>query len=331
LNPKRKFRTITICCLLALSILVSVSIKPAASVNKSTVILIRVDSNIDYKTVDLVDQAAQDIKAGRASALLIQLNSGAGYWAPTLNIVNELRSLEITTIAYIGPNGAIAAAYAAYLAMATSVLAMNEGTIIGKARIASSDSVDTNALMNLMRELATSRGRNAEAAQRMTIDNLAYSATEAHDKGVCDLVVDNYASLLKNLNLDQSNVIERTRDGDSVNNQDSYALLKLLADPTTIKYLFFAVYALVLVNLLFAATRPRRTKTDETYQALLDLMHMEMQTSVLSGASGSRTAMHETPLHTPANIPSDPTFKLNKLPTPDTNGRMERPLEVRKR
>jgi membrane-bound ClpP family serine protease len=323
-----------LCCLLAVSVLASTSTRSANSLANATAILVRIDSAIDYKIVDLVDEAARDINEGRAGTLLIQLNSDTGYSAPTLNLVNKLRSLNVTTVAYIGPNGAVASAYAAYLAMASKFLAMNEGTIIGMARITQSNSAETNSLMNLMRELATSRGRNAEAAERMTIDNVAYSAEEAYAKGVCDLVVDSYESLLKKLDIDAANVIEKTPDlGSYINDQGNYALFKLLVDPTTIKCLFFAVAGLVCLNLMLAVARPRRGKTrkDETYQPLLDLMRMEIQNSLILDTIRTTTVVHETPLHTPTDIPSDPSFKLNRLPTLEPARRTERPLEVRKR
>jgi len=331
LNRNNKFRTIALLCLLALSVLLSAFAKPVSSFGSGTAILVRIDSAIDYKTVDLVDEAAKDLSEVRAATLLIQVNSDAGYSAPTLNIVNKLRSLNVTTVAYIGPNGAVASAYAAYLAMASKVLVMNKGTMIGMARITPSNSAETNSLMNLMRELASSRGRNAEVAERMTIDNVVYSAEEAYAKGICDVVVDSYESLLKKLNIDPANVIEKTPDlGSYINYQGSYAFFKLLVDPTTIKCLFFAVAGLVCLNLMLAVARPRKRK-DETYQPLLDLMRMEIQSSLILDTSRTTVVMHETPLHTPANIPSDPTFKLNRLPTLEPARRMERPLEVRKR
>jgi hypothetical protein len=320
--------------LLAVSVLASTSTKSANSLGNATAILVRIDSAIDYKIVDLVDEAARDVNQGRAGTLLIQLNSETGYSAPTLNIVNKLRSLNVTTVAYIGPNGAVASAYAAYIAMASKVLAMNKGTSIGMARITQTNSAETNSLMNLMRELATSGGRNAEAAGRMTVDNVAYSAEEAYAKGVCDLVVDSYESLLKKLNIDSSNVIEKTLDlGSYTDYQGSYAFFKLLVDPATIKWLFFAVAGLVCLNLMLAVARPRRGKTrkDETYQPLLDLMRMEIQNSLIHDAIRTTAVVHETPLHTPADIPSDPTFKLNRLPTLEPARRTERSLEVRKR
>jgi ATP-dependent protease ClpP protease subunit len=321
-----------LCCLLALSVLISVSTKPATSLGSGTAILIRINSAIDYKTVDLVDEAAKDMSEGRAATLLIQVNSDAGYLAPTLNIVNKLRSLNVTTVAYIGPKGAVASAYAAYLAMATKVMAMNRGTMIGMATITSTDSAETNSLMNLMSVLAASRGRNAVAAERMTINNVVYSAEEAYDKGVCDLLVDSYEGLLKKLNIDPANVIEKTPDlGSYINYQGSYAFFKLLVDSTTIKYLFLAVAGLVCLNLIFAVARPRKRRKDETYQSLLDLMRMEIQSSLILDNSRTTVVVHETPLHTLANIPSDPTFKLNRLPTLEPARRIERPLEVRKR
>jgi len=332
LNQNRKFRTATLCCLLALSVLSAVFTRPVNSLSSATTILIRMDSSIDYKTVDLVNDAANDIKEGRAVALLIEVNTDTGYSAPTLNIVNTLRSLNATTIAYVGPKGAMASTYAAYLAMATKVLAMNDGTTIGMANIASDNSAESNSLMNLMRELATSRGRNAEAAELMATENVEYSAEEAYAKGICDMVVNSYEVLLNRLNIDASSIIEKTRDQSlNIGYQDGYALFKLIVDPTVIKYLFFAVAGLVCLDLLLVVARPRKTRKDETYQTLLDLMRMEVQSSLILDASRPPAVVHETPLHTPVNIPSDPSFKLNRLPTLEPVRRMERPLEVRKR
>jgi len=331
LNLKNRCRTLGLLCLLALTVQFSIPIKPVSSQPSHRVILLRVDSAIDYKTVDLVDEATKDIMDGKADALLLQIDSGAGYLSPTINIVNKLSSLSITIIAYIGPGGAAASAHGAYLAMASTILAMNVGTTVGMARISSENSTEINSLSNLMRKLATARGRNAEAAGRMAIDNVVYSAEEAYAEGVCDLVVDSYDGLLKKLDIDAAGVVEKTRDQSAYINQDSYSLLKLLADPTTIKYLFFAVTALVCLNLLFAITRPRRTRRDETYEALLHFMRMEMESSMIPGTSGTAGAVHETPLHTSANIPSTPTFNLNRIPTHQPVRRIERPLEVNKR
>jgi len=183
-----------------------------------------------------------------------------------------------------------------------------------------------------MWELATSRGRNAEAAEMMATENVGYSAEEAYAKGICDMVVNSYEALLNRLNIDASSIIEKTRDQSlNIGYQDGYAFFKLIVDPTVIKYLFFAVAGLVCLDLLFAVTRPRKVRKDETYQTLLDLMHMEIQSSLILDASRPPPVVHETPLHTPANIPSDPSFKLNRLPTVEPVRRMERPLEVRKR
>jgi membrane-bound ClpP family serine protease len=294
------------------------------------VILIRINTAIDYKTADLIANAATDIERGDAAILLIELNGDTGYYSPSMQVVERLNSIRTKVIAYVGPTGAVSSAYNTFVAMASGVLAMNVGTTIGKAAIAVENPASVNYLMNLMRSLATMNGRNAAAAVRMVTDNLEYSADEAYSKGVCDLKVDSYQNLLSILKLDTVSVVERKpSQGLEISRENGYEFLRLFADPTTLKYLFIAITALVMFNLALTIARPRRKKLDETHQALLDFIRTELLAIDLQETM-SDSHVHETPLHTVANMPTPPSFKVSRVPTPLPNRRLERPLEVRK-
>ena len=294
------------------------------------VILIKINSVIDYKTADLIANAATDIERGDAATLLIEMDSDGGYYSPSMRIVERLSSIRTKVIAYVGPTGAVASAYNPFVAMASGVLAMNVGTRIGKAAIDTQNPDAANYLMNLMRSLAEMNGRNAEAAARMVTENRDYSADEAYSRGVCDLKVDSYENLLSVLKVSAANVIERKSSQElKITNENGYEFLKLFADPTTLKYLFIAITALVMFNLILAIARPRRKKLDETHQALLDFIRMELLAVDLQRfMDGSH--VHETPLLTVANMPLPPPFKVSRVPTPLPNKRLERPLEVKK-
>ena len=221
-------------------------------------------------------------------------------------------------------------AYGAFLAMASGVLAMNEGTIIGRASLDMKDPDAANYLMNLMRSLATMNGRNAEAAVQMVAENLEYSADEAYSRGICDLKVASYENLLSTLKLDTANVIERKSTQElTINHDTGYGFLKLFADPTTLKYLFITLTLMVMINLALVIARPRRSRLDETHETLLEFIRMEMMAVDLQ-RSGTDRQMHDTPLHTVGNMPTPPPSNVSRVPTPLLNKRMEKPLEVKK-
>ena len=296
----------------------------------SQVILIRINSTIDYKTADLISNAANDIQQGNAAALLIELDSDNGFYGPAMQIVQQLSSIKARVIAYVGPAGAISSAYGAYLAMASGLLAMNEGTIIGQAGLDAKDPDSMNYLMNLMSSLATMNGRNAGAATRMVADNLGYTADEAYMQRVCDLKVKSYEALLSALKLDSRNVIERSTGPElNINRDTVYQFLKLFADRTTLEILFIIVTILVMLNLILAITRPRRSRLDETHETLLEFIRMEIQALDLQ-RSNDEGHLHDHLLQTVANMPTPPPFKVSKVPTPLTEKRLEKPLEVKK-
>jgi len=300
------------------------------STSPTKAVLVRLDSTIDYKAADLVDSAVQDIEDGNASVLLIELNTATGYASPTLQIVQRIVSINSKVVVYIGPESARALGYSPYIAMAGKVLAMNEGASIGSAAAGATDPDSYNYLVQTMKQLATTNARNADAAERMVTENIAYSTDEAYAKRICDLKVESYQALLADLKIDAANVVEKT-PGHSSNfsRDDAYEVLKFFADPTTIKYMFFGIAGLVFFNLALAILRPRRTRTDEGYQALLNYVRMEMEASEAPVLIPIVGVQHETPLQTQGNIPFTPTIKLNRLPMPLAGKRIETPLEVR--
>lgn len=325
----RRLIWILLLTVVALAALLSPSSRMVAG-SSSQVILIRINSGIDYKIADLVESAATDIENGNAAKLLIEINSDGGYYGPAMQIAQRLSSIHSQVVAYIGPSGAISSGFSVYLAMASGLLAMNTGAVIGAAASGVVDSGSANYLMNLMRSLATMNGRNAEAATRMVTDNIQYSADEAYSNGVCDLRVDSYDGLLSTLKIDPATVSERQATPDlKIDQQTGYQYLKLFADLTTLKYLFIAVTGLVVLNLVLAIARPKKSKVDETTLAMMNFIRTEMLAVELQRSLES-TQFRDAPLQTIASTPSPPTFKISKVPTPTPSKRFERPIEVKK-
>jgi membrane-bound ClpP family serine protease len=301
-----------------------------ATTEARNVVLVRINSIIDYKVADLVDDAADDVRDEKLSTLLIELDSAEGYLSPIMQIANRLVTMQ-NVVVYVGPSDASATGYAAYVAIAAHLLAMNVGAVIGSVEAEPSGSVQVNYLMKAMAALANATEKNMEASQRMVLDNVAYSADEAYAKGICDIKVDSFEALLSKLNIDPQDVVEKSNNKPNVDRDRTYELLKAFADVNTIKYMFLTAGALVVLNFMVALRRPKKSKTDDIYRMLLDFMKMEIQSLQLLGLERSSSSVNETQLQTTGNIPSPPTFRVNRIPTPLAPNRLEKPLEVSKR
>lgn len=294
------------CLAIALMMGAGACVPSTAAEKYEKAILVRINGSIDHWTADLVEDAVRDIENRMADTLLISIDAHAGYLYPSTRIARLLNSCLGKVIAYVGPDGASAKSYAAYVVMASDVLAMSQRTSIGKARAIADSNESLRYVTEAVRGLARTKGRNVLAAERMVTEDLEYSADEAHEKGICELKVTSYDGLLRALGIDELNVVEKKRKAEfGLDRQTGYELLKLMATPSTIKHLFFALTLLVASKILFSVLRPRRsTPANVVNQTLFDLVRMEMQDLTLSSNLGriEPYASSVTRLHTPANM-----------------------------
>jgi membrane-bound ClpP family serine protease len=273
-------------------------------------VVVKINSVIDYVAIDLVQRATAEVeKRDNGIMIIIELSADRGYLAPTLEIIQRLTSQTTKVVVYVGPHGASALSFAPYIAMAGSLLVMNDGTSIGAAGLNEPNSM--NLMMSTMRSLAKANGRNAVAAESMVLDNRIYSADEALAKGVCDREINNYDNLFAMLNIDPSNVIVIQNSQIDVNLHEGNTLLHIIATHSFVELMFVALTLLVVFNIA-SAFRRRRKVTDEPYQHLLNLLRMEIQSLEQHGVAKTR-ALPATPLHTSPDIPPPPN--INRIPT----------------
>lgn len=295
------------------------------------IILIRISSGIDYRTADLITSAVADVQQGLAAKLLLELDADGGYYAPSMQLVDQISSIRTKVVVYIGPSGAVSSSFSVFVAMASGILAMNTGTSIGSAGVGIQDSQTVNYLAGVMRSLAVMNSRNGPAAAEMVTRNTDYSADDAYAKGLCDLEVDSYNLLLSALKLDPTNIVERKLDQyPSINNHAGYAFLTFLGDPFVLKVLFIGCGILVMLNLLIALVKPRSSKLDEANRALLELVRMEVLSPDLYRPTAEDYS-YEPQTHVTTTTPSTPTFTMTRVPTPSSHSSLEKPIEVRKR
>ncbi len=171
------------------------------------VALIELDDAIDGSSARFVKRAINQATEDGARALIIRLNTPGGILDSTREIVEAILNSETPVVVFVAPEGAHAASAGTFLTAAAHVAAMAPVTNIGAAspvglgedlpetleRKASQDAAA------FLREIAGERGRNAEVLESTVFNAAAYSATEALDKDIVDLVADDVSDLVEQL------------------------------------------------------------------------------------------------------------------------------------
>ncbi len=156
-------------------------------------------------TADELDRAIARAQADGASALLIELNTPGGLLDSTRSMVGAILSSKVPVILYVAPAGARAGSAGFFILESADIAAMAPGTNAGAAHPViefgpQPDKVMRQKIENdaeaFLRSYVTRRGRNAEAAQAAVQSSHSYTAQEALDQHLIDLIASNDQQLL---------------------------------------------------------------------------------------------------------------------------------------
>ena len=120
-------------------------------------------------------------------------------------MVNTILESRTPIAVYVSPAGAHAASAGTFIGAAANILAMAPVTEIGAAAAVGSQGEDLGETMQvkanedaaaLIRGIAEKRGRNVEALEATVFEAKAYSAEEAVDIGIADVVANDLDELL---------------------------------------------------------------------------------------------------------------------------------------
>ena len=190
-------------------LLLIISSAVASPSSGSEVIIVELDRDIDAGAEELVRRGVSyaSSKPDEIEALVLQINTDGGYihnMQRILDMLAELAKRNITTIALVAPEGARCRSAGAYIFMACDVTAMALGTSIGACMPVDlmgnpADEKVINALAAQMRSLAEAKGRNVTAANEMVMRNKAFTAEEAINNNICDIIAADLNELLNKL------------------------------------------------------------------------------------------------------------------------------------
>jgi membrane-bound serine protease (ClpP class) len=151
-----------------------------------------------------LDRALAKANSDGAQALLIELDTPGGLLDSMRSMAGAILSSRVPVIVYVGPAGSRAGSAGFYLLESADVAAMAPGTNAGAAHVVSEfgkmDDTMSQKIENdaeaFLRSYVTRRGRNVDSATAAAQSSHSYTAEEALNQHLIDLIADNDNALL---------------------------------------------------------------------------------------------------------------------------------------
>ena len=185
-----------------------------------SVVRVAVDSIIHPVAAEFVIESLAEADRRRADAFIMELSTPGGLLTSTRDIFTAMLSADTPVVVYVSPSGAQAASAGFFLLMAADVAAMAPGTNTGAAHPVGGSGEDIEGKMGekveedaaaTIRSLAHRNERNAELAEAAVMESKSFTAEEALESNLIDLVVSDVPALLR-----QIDGFDVSRDADEV-------------------------------------------------------------------------------------------------------------------
>lgn len=170
--------------------------------------VIRIDSPIQPVAADFIEASLERADAEEAAILVIELSTPGGLLTSTRDIAKSLLQARTPVAVYVSPSGAHAASAGFFILMAGDFAAMAPGTNSGAAHPVGGSGEDIEGDMGakieedsaaLIRSLARQHGRNLELAEAAVLESRSFTADEALEAGLIDVIAVDVPDLLRQL------------------------------------------------------------------------------------------------------------------------------------
>ena len=170
--------------------------------------LVEIDGPIEPVTARYVSRALSRAEADNAEVVVITIDTPGGLLDSTRDIVEEIFASQVPVVVYVSPSGAQAASAGTFITVAGHVAAMASATNIGAASPVGGggedlpDTLESKARQDaaaFLRSIGDRTGRNPEALEATVLEARSYTASEALDEGIIDLLADDIDDLLASL------------------------------------------------------------------------------------------------------------------------------------
>ena len=179
----------------------------ATSTAQAEIFKVKIDGVIDPITSEFMTGAVEAAEEQEAEFLLIELSTPGGLGVSMQEIIQVILNSEVPVVCYVKPQGARAASAGFFILLSADLAAMAPGTNTGAAHPVFPfggedetmlEKVTNDALANL-RAIVSQRERNYDMAEKGVVESKSYTAQEALEGGLIDLIAEDDEELLREL------------------------------------------------------------------------------------------------------------------------------------
>ena len=167
--------------------------------------VVTIDGIINPVSDRFLERAVEGAERADAEVIVLLLNTPGGLLDSTRRMVETIFASRVPVIVYVSPSGGRAASAGTFITAAGHIAAMAPGTNIGAASPISGQGEELPETLKEkifedtaaeIRSIAERRGRAVEPLEATVLEAKAYTANEALDLGIIDLVVSSVGELL---------------------------------------------------------------------------------------------------------------------------------------
>lgn len=179
-----------------------------AGENNRLVMRARIKSVIHPVSSELILDALSAADKAGAAAVILELDTPGGLMTSTRDITTGILGAKTPVVVYVGPSGAQAASAGFFILMSADIAAMAPGTNTGAAHPVGAGGEDIEGTMAKkveedsaanIRSMAKRNNRNIELAQAAVLESRSFTADEALEGKLIDLIAPNFDKLLEAL------------------------------------------------------------------------------------------------------------------------------------
>lgn len=168
----------------------------------------RIKSVVHPISSELILDALREADAAGAAALVLELDTPGGLMTSTRDITTGILGAKTPVVVYVSPSGAQAASAGFFILMSADIAAMAPGTNTGAAHPVGAGGEDIEGTMARkveedaaanIRSLARRNNRNIELAQAAVLQSRSFTADEALEGKLIDLIAPSFDKLVQAL------------------------------------------------------------------------------------------------------------------------------------
>jgi membrane-bound serine protease (ClpP class) len=205
--------------LFSLIAIIGLACAGSVSAQRPVVDKLILDDTIQSVSAGLLERAIAHANNQGAAALLIEINTPGGLVDSMRTMAGAILSSRVPVIVYVAPAGARAGSAGFFLLEAADIAAMAPGTNAGAAHVVfeggKPDEVLSQKVENdaeaFLRSYVAKRNRNTEAAIAAVASSHSYTAEEALNQHLIDVIAPNDAQLLDAIDGRQITLIDGSK------------------------------------------------------------------------------------------------------------------------